>query len=72
MIRISADHSQDRGSKSLVDFRRNLDDILSVEYSDSSAKAVAIRQWERRQQSQDEAMWSMPVKVDHEDPHRLL
>ena len=63
---------QDRGSKSLVEFRRNLDDVLSVEYPDSLSKAVAIRQWVRRQQSQDEAMWSTPVKFDHENPHRLL
>lgn len=63
---------QDRASKSLAEFRRNLDDVLSVEYADSLAKAVAIRQWVRRQQSQEDAIWSTPVKVDHEDPHRLL
>lgn len=63
---------QDRRSKSLAEFRRNLDDVLCVEYADSLAKAVAIRQWVRRQQSQEHAMWSTPVKIDHEDPHRLL
>jgi Transglutaminase-like superfamily len=64
--------AQDRGSKSLVEFRRNLDDVLNVDYPDSLSKTVAIRQWVRRQQSQDDAVWSTPVKVDHEDPHRLL
>jgi hypothetical protein len=63
---------QNRSSKSLVEFRGHLDDILSLEYPDSLSKAVAIRHWVRRQQSQDQSVWSRPVTVNHEDPHRLL
>jgi Transglutaminase-like superfamily len=63
---------QNRNSKSLVEFRRYLDGMLSLEYPDSLSKAVAIRRWVRRQQSQDKSVWSTTVKVNHEDPHRLL
>jgi Transglutaminase-like superfamily len=63
---------QNRTSESLGQFRSYLDDILSLEYPDSLSKAVAIRQWVRRQQSQDKSVWSPPVRVNHEDPHRLL
>ena len=63
---------QNRNSKSLVEFRGYLDALLSLEYPDSLSKAVAIRHWVRRQQSQDERVWSTTVKVNHEDPRRLL
>jgi Transglutaminase-like superfamily len=63
---------QNRSSKALVEFRRHFGDILSVEYPDSLSKAVAIRHWVRRQQSQDRRIWSKPAKAPHEDPRRLL
>lgn len=63
---------QDRNSECLLQFRRNLDEILEVDYSDSLSKAIAIRQWVRRQQSQDKRMWLMPARRNHENPHRLL
>ena len=63
---------QNRSAKALLEFRSHLDEILSREYPDSLAKAVAIRQWARQQQSQDRHVWSTPVTVNHEDPHRLL
>lgn len=63
---------QNRSSRSLVEFRSHLEDILRLEYPDSLSKAVAIRQWVRRQQSQDDKVWLTPVTVNHEDPHRLL
>jgi hypothetical protein len=63
---------QSRHSKSLVEFRKHLEGVLSLEYPDSLSKAVAIRLWVRRQQSQDKSVWSPTVKVNHEDPHRLL
>jgi hypothetical protein len=63
---------QNRTSESLSQFRSYLDDILSLEFPDSLSKAVAIRQWVRRQQSQNKSVWSPTVRVNHEDPHRLL
>lgn len=63
---------QNPQSKSLMEFRKYLEGVLSLEYPDSLSKAVAIRLWVRRQQSQDKSVWSPTVKVNHEDPHRLL
>jgi hypothetical protein len=63
---------QDRNSVSLIKFRQNFDVILGVNYCDSLAKAVAIRQWVREQQSQDEKIWLGPYRRDHENPQRLL
>ncbi|HEY6769692.1 MAG TPA: transglutaminase family protein [Candidatus Sulfotelmatobacter sp.] len=63
---------QDRHSKSMIEFRRNLDEILQTDYPDSITKAVAIRQWVRRQQGADRHMWTPPFRTDHENPWRLL
>jgi transglutaminase superfamily protein len=63
---------QNRNSEALIRFRANLRDVLREQYADSLAEAVAIRQWVRRQQSQDPSMWLTPCLVNHEDPNRLL
>ncbi|PYV51678.1 MAG: hypothetical protein DMG97_07335 [Acidobacteria bacterium] len=63
---------QDRNSESLIQFRRNLDEILRMDYPDSLSKAVAIRRWVRKQQAQDEHVWMPPFRRNHENPHRLL
>jgi hypothetical protein len=63
---------QNRNSKSLAEFRNNLEEVLSQQYPDSLSKAVAIRRWVRRQKSQDDRVWLTPVRVNHENPHRLL
>lgn len=63
---------QDRNSESLIRFRRNLDEILSMDYPDSLSKAVAIRRWVRQQQPQDEHVWLPPFRRNHENPYRLL
>lgn len=62
---------QDRNSESLIQFRRNLDEVLRVDYPDSLSKAVAIRRWVRQQQARDKHVW-MNVRRNHENPHRLL
>ena len=63
---------QDRNSESLIQFRRNLDEILRMDYPDSLSKAIAIRRWVRQQQAQDEHVWLPPFRRNHENPHRLL
>jgi hypothetical protein len=63
---------QDRNSKSLLQFRGHLDEIGGKEYLDSLSEVTAIRQWVRRQQSQDPSMWLVPARTNHESPHRLL
>ena len=63
---------QERNSKSLIKFRRNLEKILLMEYPDSLAKAVAIRRWVRQQQSQEKYMWMEVPRTHCEDPHLLL
>jgi len=63
---------QDPDSPSLIDFRQHLHGVLEADYSDSLSKAIAIRQWVRRQQSQDAAIWLVRARKNNENPHRLL
>lgn len=64
--------SQRPNSESLVRFRELLGAILKKEYIDSLSKVTEIRQWVRRQQSQDARVWLIRETKNHEDPHRLL
>lgn len=54
---------QDRNSKSLLQFRGHLDEIAGKEYLDSLSKATAIRQWVRRQQSQNPSIWGPRERI---------
>lgn len=64
--------AQNPNSRSLLEFRSYLEGVLDGDYTDSLAKAIAIRQWVRRQQSQDAGMWLVRARRNGENPHRLL
>jgi len=61
---------QSRDAASLIEFRKYLDGVIEEDCSDL-ARAVAIRRWVRRQQSQEKSVW-LPTRVNHENPRRLL
>jgi len=63
---------QDRHSKSLLEFRHHIEEILQVNGVDSLSKVVALRHWVRCQQSEAKAAWVTERAIDHEDPHLLL
>ena len=63
---------QDRSSSSLLQFGDNFHNLLTGDHTDPLAKAVAIRHWVRQQQRQDGQMWTRPVRINHDDPYRLL
>ena len=63
---------QDRHSKSLLQFRQNIEETLRANDTDSLSKVVALRHWVRCQQSEAKAAWVTERAIDHEDPHLLL
>ena len=63
---------QNRDAATLLHFRSHVEGAVEGEYPDFLSKAVAIRRWVRRQQSQDASVWLKRARVNHENPLRLL